>query len=194
MIPNRIMRAGAVRRALLVAVSAAIAAALLGACGSGGGGSSTTAVDQEADAEILNVILSRQSAAVDAYDRSMRALGDGALKAARLFRAQEEEHVDGILKALRGLGEAAEPEPEEIEADGLKTEAEHLVFLYELESATIEAELSAASRLTAPSARALLAATAANQAQHLVLLRRFLGAKPLESIPEPFENGTTAAP
>jgi hypothetical protein len=194
MIPNRIMRAGVVRRALLVAVAAAMAAALLGACGSGGGGSSTAATDQEADAEILNVVLARQSAAVGAYDRIMRGLGGPALKAAGLFRAQEEEHVDGILKALRGLGEAAEPEAEEIPVEGLKTEAEHLAFLYELESATIEDELSAIARLTAASPRALLAATAANQAQHLVLLRRLLGAKPLESIPEPFESGTTPAP
>jgi hypothetical protein len=40
----------------------------------------------------------------------------------------------------------------------------------------------------------LMAATIANQAQHLVLLRRALGAKPAESVPAPFENGTAAAP
>jgi hypothetical protein len=36
--------------------------------------------------------------------------------------------------------------------------------------------------------------TAANQAQHLVLLRRELGAKPLQAVPEPFEDGETPAP
>ena len=35
---------------------------------------------------------------------------------------------------------------------------------------------------------------AANQAQHLVLLRRALGAKPLETIPSAFETGETPAP
>ena len=40
----------------------------------------------------------------------------------------------------------------------------------------------------------LLASTMANQAQHLVWLRRALGAKPLETFPEAFEDGSVAAP
>lgn len=186
------------RRALLVFAASLALAVALGACGGGGGGdtggATTVVTDTEADAQILNEILSRQTAAVGAYDRSLPALRGAALAGARKFRAQEQEHIDGTLKELRGLGEEAEPEPEEIEASGLKSEADYLLFLYELESATIEAELSAISRLTAPSARSLLASTAANQAQHLVLLRRALGATPLESVPEAFENGTLPAP
>jgi hypothetical protein len=187
------MRSGAVRRALLAAAVAVAAAGLLAACGSGGG-TTTPVPDKAADAEVLNEVLSRQTAAVEAYDRSMRSLGGQALEVARLFRAQEQEHIDATLEALRGLGEKSEPAPEEIEASGLKSEAQYLTFLYEVESGTIEAELSASEKLTAPAPRSLLAATVANQAQHLVLLRRALGAKPLETLPEPFENGTTPAP
>ncbi len=181
------------RRALLPALAAVAAATLLGACGSGGG--TTTAVpDKAADAEVLNQILSRQTAAVAAYDHSLRGLGGQALELARLFRAQEQEHADAILKALRGLGAKAEPVSEEISTSGLESEAEYLNFLYELESATIEAELSGVVKLTSASPRSLLATTAADQAQHLVLLRRLLGAKPIEAVPAPFENGTTPAP
>jgi hypothetical protein len=194
MTPNRITRAAAVRRALLLVVGTAVAAAALAACGGGGGDTSASPTDQAADAEVLNEILSRQSAAVVAYDHSLRGLGGPSLATARLFRAQEQEHVDAILKALRSLGAAAEPTPEPIDVSGLKSEAEYLTFLYELESATIEAELTAIARLTSPGARSLLATTVANQAQHLVLLRRALGAKSLETVPEPFENGTTPAP
>ena len=194
MAPNRIMRAGAVRRALLLAALAVCAAAIVGGCGDSGGATAATVVDKTADAEVLNEVLARQSAAVEAYDHTISSLGGPALRLGRLFRTQEGEHVDGTLKALRGLGAEAEPPVEEIPVDDGRSLAEHLAYLYELESATIEAEVSAVSRLTAPSARALLTATAANQAQHLVLLRRLLGAKPIESVPAPYEDGATAAP
>jgi bacterioferritin (cytochrome b1) len=195
MAANRIMRGGAVRRALSVLAATALAAIALGACGGGGGGGTTTAADTEADAEVLNEILSRQLAAVQAYEISFPALHDrGNLAAARLFRAQEQEHADATLKALRGLAAEAEPEPEVIPANGLDKEAEFLEFLYELESATIEAEMTAIAKLTEPSPRTMLAATAANQAQHLAFLRGALGSGPLETMPEPFENGTVAAP
>jgi hypothetical protein len=194
MAPNRITRGVSVRRAPLLAAVGLAIAILLGACGGGGGGTATTATDKEADAEVLNEILSRQSAAVTAYDTTLPALRGRNLALARLFRAQEQEHEDAILKALRGIGEASEPAPETIEADELESEAEHLVFLYELESATIEAELTAVAKLTEAWPRSLLASTVANQAQHLVLLRRALGAKPLDTVPVPFENGTAAAP
>jgi hypothetical protein len=193
MASNRIMRGGSVRRPLFAAAAAVALAAGLASCGSGGG--TTTAVpDREADVEILNGIFSRQSAAVDAYDRTLSHLGGRNLALARVFRAQEQEHIDAIVKALRGLGGTAEPEAEEIEAGNLKAEADYLGFLYELESATIDAELSAISKLTASWPRSLLASIVADQAQHLTLLRGMMGARPIDTIPGAFENGTAAAP
>lgn len=186
------------RRALLLLAAGLALALALGACGGGGGDTAAATAaaltDPEADAQILDDVLSRQSAAVSAYARSLPALRGASLAAARKFRAQEQEHVDGILKELRGLGEEPEPEPAPIEASGQRSEADYLLFLYEMERATIEAELSAVSKLTTPSARSLLASTVASQAQHLVLLRRALGATPLASVPEAFENGTAPAP
>ena len=113
---------------------------------------------------------------------------------AAYFRAQEQEHVDAVLKAMRGLGSAAEPSEEAIEVGDLGTDRERLEFLYEVESATIDEELSAISSLEASWPRSLLASTVANQAQHLTLLRQALGAGPLASVPVPFENGTAAPP
>jgi hypothetical protein len=194
MTPNRIMRAVGVRRALLAALAIAASALALAACGGGGGDTSSAEAEKAADAGVLNEILARQGAAVDAYDHSLRGLGGHALRTARLFRAQEQEHVDAVLKSLRALGEAAEPAAESIEATGLKTEGEYLEFLYELESATIEAELAAIAKLNSSGARAALATTVANQAQHLVLLRRALGAKSVETVPRAFEDGATPAP
>jgi hypothetical protein len=195
MVPNRITRGGAARHALLLFAVAIVGAASLAACGGGDGGGTTTAVpDKEADAEILNDVLARELAAVRAYDRVLPLLRGPALASAREFRAQEQEHSNAIVKALRGLGEAAEPAEEEIESDSLKTQAEALEFLYEVESVSVAYGLRSISHLTSPWPRSLLGSIAANQAQHLVVLRRLLGADVAASIPEAFEDGTTPTP
>jgi hypothetical protein len=99
-----------------------------------------------------------------------------------------------VLKALRGLPSPAEPSPESLDTSGLKDDRERLLFLYEVESATIDEELSAISKLESSWPRSLLASTVANQGQHLTLLRQALGAGPLASVPGPFENGTAPPP
>jgi hypothetical protein len=76
----------------------------------------------------------------------------------------------------------------------LTTRAESLEFLYEMESATLDAELGAVGKLTVDWPRPLLASMAANNAQHLVRLRQALGAKPLETVPSAFETGEIPAP
>jgi rubrerythrin len=193
MAPNRITRGGAARRALLTAASCALAAAALAACG-GSGGTTTAVPDKAADAETLNNVLARELAAVRAYERTLPLLHGPALASVRRFRAQEQEHVDAVVKALRGLGEVAAPEREEIESEGVKTPADALGFLYEVESVSVANDLRAISHLTAPWPRSLLGSIAANQAQHLVALRRALGASAAESIPEAFEDGTAPPP
>jgi len=178
-----------------------LAALALGACG--GGDESTETVDtaalereaeREADVEILNQILGRQRAAVAAFDRTIAAMKGRNRALALRLRTQEEEHTVAILEALRALEGSEIVEAETIDSGSLGSEAERLTFLYEIESATIEDELSAISRLSSASPRSLLATMVANQAQHLVLLRRALGAKPAEWVPAPFEDGATPAP
>jgi hypothetical protein len=168
--------------------------------GCGGGGTSTSATTDSAstqpsgDAQILNTVLSRQEAAADAYSKVTSELSPALSRRALIFGRQEEEHIDATIKALRGLGAPAEPKAETIEPGELKSDREVLVFLYEVESVTIDDELSAISKLEAPWPRSLLASTVANQAQHLTLLRQALGAGPLASVPVPFENGTAPPP
>ncbi len=194
---NRITPGAAARRALLLALACLALAAALGGCGRGGKGGEETAgaaSDKAADAALLNGVLSRQLGAVAAYPSGYRDERGEALALLRKFRAQEQEHADGIVKALRGLGEAAEAEPETIDPGRLGSRDERLEFLYELESATIDAELAAIAKLVSPAPRTLLASTAANQAQHLVVLRRLLGEPPLQTVPVPFESGTTQLP
>jgi Ferritin-like domain len=201
------MRGGATLAALILI-------SLLAGCGGGGsntasapattGGVTTgtaTNVDtpmptpeESADGALLNHVLGREEAAIAAYGQVIPKLAARPAHMAAYFRAQEQEHVDAVLKAMRGLKSAAEPGEEEIEVGEMKTDRERLEFLYEVESATIDEELSAVSKLEASWPRSLLASTVANQAQHLTLLRQALGAGPLASVPVPFENGTAAPP
>jgi hypothetical protein len=190
MAPNRIMRGRFVRRALLVGAVAAGLAGSLVACGGG----SDPAVDKEADVGVLNEILGRQLAAIEAYGEALPALLGAELTMARTFRAQEQEHANETTKILRGLEGESDPPPETIEADDLETRRDAFEFLYELESATIDAELNAVAELTIAWPRPAIAAMAANQAQRLVLIRRALGANPLEAVPGAFETGETAPP
>jgi hypothetical protein len=201
----------AARRALAAAAAIVVLLAALAGCG-GGGSSTTTATttgaattpaaddtptpsrEESADAAILDTVLGRQEAAVEAFAHLGPALSPAHARMAAYFRAQEQEHVDAVLKALRGLKSPAEPSPEPLDTGGLKSDAERLTFLYEVESATIDEELSAISKLEASWPRSLLASIVADQAQHLTLLRQALGAGPLASVPAPFENGTFPPP
>jgi hypothetical protein len=193
---NRIMRGDRVRRGVLALAASGALLVCLVSCGGGGGATATatTVSEKDADAEVLNEVLARQLGAAATYNRVLAGLSGRDVALARKFGAQEQEHADAIVAALRGLGAAAEEEPERIEAGGPRTRAERLELLYVLESATIAFELGAIAKLAAPSPRSLLGSIVANQAQHLTLLRRALGAKPLETLPSAFENGTTPAP
>jgi hypothetical protein len=218
MAPNRITSGGAKRRApRLGGGFAGLAATLallvvLAGCGGGGSGTApaasaptaegaaqevstpTPSSGQSADAALLDKVLARQEAAVDAYTKVIPTLSPRLARMASYFRAQEQEHVDATIKALRGLDAPAEATPEPVEPGELKSERERLLFLYELEGSTIDEELSAISKLEAAWPRSQLASTVANQAQHLTLLRQALGAGPLASVPVPFEDGTAPPP
>jgi hypothetical protein len=200
---NRITPGAAVLRGPWIAALLAAFALALSGCGGGDGGATVTVtettaaapeVDEAADAEVLDEVLSRQGGAIAAYERTLPHLQGPRRAAALLFLAQEQEHVDGLLKVFRALTEPAHAEPETIEAKGPRGETDYVLFLYEVENATIQLELSALGRLTSPTARTTLLASIANQAQHLVLLRRLLGADLAESVPSAFESGAEAPP
>lgn len=187
MAPNRIMFA-----------LAAVAILALAGCGSGGG-SSPAQSEKEADADLVDNAIARELATADAYTHGLSLPGRADTALLRELRAQAQEHVDALTKAIRGLGgevdsEKIAAEREALDYTGVKSRADFLVFAYERESRGVAGDLSEVSKLSAPWPRSLLGSIAANQGQHLVLLRQALGAGPLASVPEPFEAGTTPAP
>jgi len=187
------MQGGAAYRAVL-AVAAVLALAVgLAACGTSGE-SATAAADTRGDAEALNRVLSRQMAVVGAYDEAIEALRGRRRAIARQFRAQEQEHIDAVTRAMQNLEVEVEPEVEAAAPPTQPGEAARLAYLAELEGRTIEIELGAIAALTDSRPRAILGSIVANQAQHLVLLRRALGAPPLSTVPSAFETGAEPLP
>jgi Ferritin-like domain len=113
---------------------------------------------------------------------------------AREFHAQEQEYVDAITKAVRGLGGATEAEAEEVELSGVKGRAGFLSQLYELESAALASYLDVVPRLNTAAPRSLAASLAAGHAQHLVVLREALGAGLDAAAPQAFDGGEVPPP
>ncbi len=184
------------RRKLLGFLAAAsLAAAALTATGCGGQGNSSAQGEKAQDAEIVNVALGQEMALIDAYRRAGTLADDLENRALlRRFVAQEQEHVDGWTKAMRGLGGRVEPEPEELDYSGVKTERDYLDFVYELTGAQLTHFLEDVTQLSTPAPQSFAASIAASQAQHLVVLRQALGADLLEAVPESFDTGEVPPP
>ncbi len=167
---------------------------LLVGCGGGGGGASATDGEKAGDVEVLNEALSQELTAVDAYTRGLPLLHGEALAVGEAFRTQEQEHVDGITRAIRGLGGKTEVDKNPLDYSGLETQADFLSLAYDEENALIAFYMNAIPKLATGAPRSLLAEIAANEAEHLVVLRQALGARPVELAPEAFETGEAPAP
>jgi hypothetical protein len=182
-------RRGICRAALLFALCLALAAS---GCGKSGQGAETDP-EKGSDAALLNQVLAQELTLLAAYTEG-RPLLDGFAPVGRRLRAHEQEYVNAIAKALRGLGGKAEAEPGEVDLSAVADEADFLAVAYQLENAAYAAHADAAPRLFTDAPRTLAAALAAGHARHLVLLRQGLGATPEEAIAEAFESGEEPAP
>ncbi len=183
-------RRGRGRAAIFFAVVATLVAA---GCGDSGEGAVTNP-EKGADAEILNASIARELTLLDAYTRGRSLLGPRLQPLARQLRAQEQEYVNALTKALRGLGGDVEVEREELDLSEVRDQADLLTLAYELESAALAAYVDVAPRLYTDAPRTLDASLAAGHAQHLVVLRQALGAGLAESIPEAFDGGVVPPP
>jgi hypothetical protein len=177
------------------AASLALALLLFAAsgCGDSGHGAETDP-EKGSDAAILNDALARELTIFDAYTRGRAVLRGARRATGRQLRAHEQEYVDALTKAIRGLGGDTEAEPEELDLSRVKDQAAFLDLAYELESAALALYLDAAPRLYTSAPRTLDAALAAGHAQHLVVLRQGLGATPAAAVPEAFDGGEVPPP
>ena len=181
-------RRGFGRAAASLALALAALLIALGGCGDSGHGAETDP-EKGSDAEFLNGALSRELTILDAYRRAGPLLHGSQRDVGRRLLGQEQEYVDALTKAIRGLGGDTEAEAEELDFAQVKDQASFLALAYELESAALAAYIDAASRLYNAAPSTLDASLAAGHAQHLVVLRQGLGAPPAASIPEAFDGG-----
>lgn len=186
-------RRGFGRAAAVLALFLATALVVAAGCGDSGRGAETDP-EKGSDAEILNEALARELTLFDAYARGRPFLRGSQRAVGRQLRAQEQEYVDAVTKAIRGLGGDAEAEPEELDLSGVKEEAGLLALLYELESSALAFYVDAAPRLYTSAPRTLDASLAAGHAQHLVVLRQGLGLGRAASVPEGFDGGEVPLP
>lgn len=178
----------------MLIVLALTTVALLGGCGGGGGGDSAVEAEKAADTEIVNAAIGQELTLIEAYRQGFRLLRGEDRAMARHFTAQEQEHVNGLTKLLRGLGGDYEGEATELDFSEIKTGRDFLVLAYELTSSQLTHYIDDVSNLATPAPRALAATMAANEAQHLVLLRQALGLGPVASVPEGYDNGEIPPP
>src|ERR1044072_5725227 len=179
-----------------LAACAVLVLSVLALLGCGGGGDDGAAADErDSDAEIVNVSIGQELTLIQAYTRSMPFLAKAeARQAARVFRAKEHEHVNALTKALRGLGRDFEAESTEVDFSEVRSERDALLLLYAMTSAQLPSQLEDVPHLSTAAPQSFAAAIAANQAQHLVVLRRLLGAGLQGSVPDAFDTGEVPPP
>ena len=92
-----------------------------------------------------------------------RALG-------RQLRAEEQEYVDALTKAIRGLGGDAEAEAEKLDFSQVTDQAAFLALAYDLESAARDFYVDQAAHLYTAAPRTLDAWLAAGHGGHVAML------------------------
>ena len=162
-------------------------------CGKPGHGAETDS-EKGSDVDILNAALGQELTALEVYTEGMPRVGPRFAPAARRLRAQEQEYVSAISKAIRGLGGEATATPTDVNLDELHNQGDVLTRAYELESAALAADIEAGPRLFSGAPRTLAASLAAGHAQHLVILRQGLGAPVAEAFPKAFDGGEVPPP
>jgi hypothetical protein len=175
------------------------ASILVAGCGGGsgddgGGGKPTAADERAADAEMMNVALSQELTLIGVYNHSLRLLRGEAAELTRQFLAQEQEHVDGITRTIRGLQGETEGEAEEVDYTKVKTAEDALLQLYQMTSLQLHHYIDDVAHLETVAPRAFVTTMGTNEGQHLVILRQLLGADRGESVPEAFDGGEVPPP
>lgn len=182
-----------IRRLAIAAAVIAVAAFAFALAGCGGGGD-TTDSEKASDAEILNTALGQELTQVDAYTQGLSLLHGQQRVLGQQLRSQEQEHVDALVKAIKGLEEETDAEAEELDFSEVKTGDDFLTLAYELGSSALSSYINASPNLYTSAPRVLVSSLAASEAQHLVILRQTLGASLAESIPKGFDTGEEPPP
>ena len=150
----------------------------------------------EGDAPALQSAIDLERVIVIAYDTVLGAgrLSPSVRAVLRDFRAHEQEHAQALVTAITSLG-GTPPAPPEGRADvdkvveglrDVRSQADVLSFLIELETAAVAAYFDAQAKFGEAKLLQTAASIMANEGQHLVVLRKTAGREP---VPHAFETG-----
>ncbi|MFN2612540.1 MAG: ferritin-like domain-containing protein [Solirubrobacterales bacterium] len=189
--PRRATRRDALSAGLVAgagAFSALMAPALLGAGAAFGQAEDTS----DTDSELLIGLIGFEQTAVLAYGT---ALAGGLLDpaVAKRFARQEQAHAGALGAALKKIGGSPPAPPRVEDVPGLtevQTRMEFLNFAVRLENQQLAAYLEANTQLGSGELLTLSSQIAANEGQHLVILRQDLGTDP---IPAPLPSGSESS-
>ncbi len=178
------------RRTLLRASGIAAAAALLDGCG----GTDTTKAElhrapstvRRTDVHLLNRLLDLENRTASAYAAGIPLLTGAAARNAEQFLGQELSHAGELAGLVKEAGGMPVPRGASYPLGSLRTAAEVLRLLHELERLQISSYLAAIPRLEPGSLRAAVVTILANDAQHLSFIR---SAARLDALPSPFVTG-----
>jgi len=147
----------------------------------------------DGDAAILEGAVGLEQTAVFAYTAAVASgkLDPASKQVAELFRDQEQEHADGLIAALQGLGGQAPAKPTSpADVEGLAQAAGSAAgivkFAIELETMALGAYYDAHQKLQDAKLLQTGASIMANEGQHLVVLRTVAKQNP---VPNAFETG-----
>jgi hypothetical protein len=145
------------------------------------------AVD-ETDGSVLASAINLERVTVIAYDNVLAGglLTAGVRGAVRGFRGHEQQHADALITALTDLGGTPPAPPNGIAAvddvvkglGDVRTQADVLSFLIELETAAVAAYYDAHRKLGEAKLLQTGASIMATEGQHLTVLRRAAGRDP----------------
>jgi hypothetical protein len=158
-----------------IAIVALCFLALSSGCGRRGHGAETDP-EKGYDAATLNSTLSKELTIFGLYVQGLPRLRGPAMALGRRLRAQEQEYIDALTKAIRGLGGDVEAEAEPLSRRATRSQVLVLRNAIELEEGAVGTYMEASPRLNTDAPRTLATALAAGHAQHLVVLRQALGA------------------
>lgn len=153
---------------VLALILVATVVATLG-CGPSGRGAETDP-EKGSDAAILNRGLARELTLLDVYTRALPLLRGRRAAVVRRLRAEQQEYVDDVTKAIRGLGGDTEAEAEELDLARGAGRAALLGLARELEQGALDFYVGEAAHLHTAAPRTLDAWLAAGHARHLALL------------------------
>jgi Ferritin-like domain len=186
---NRQRRGSGRAAVFLLAALATVA----GGCGRQGHGADTDS-EKAADVAVLNSILAQELTTVAAYEQGLPALHGQMLTIGRIFRGQDQAHVDALTKAIRGLGGETEADASELEPPGPQSQIDALTLAFDEENVALSEAQTGVAHLQFTAPRTLSSALAASHAQHLAIFRQGFGSGLAGAVPQAFESGDEPPP